>query len=132
ESSPAHAGSLLALAYPDRIAKLRPERGGVFVLANGRGAKLEQTSALSREEYLAVAEIAGAAQEGRILLAAKISEAEIVSRFADRIRQTEEAVFDPKSRAVRARMARKYQSLVLSERPLKVQASDETARALAA
>jgi ATP-dependent helicase HrpB len=131
ESSPTHAGSLLALAYPDRIAKLRTERGGAFLLANGRGAKLELTSALSREEYLAVAEIAGAAQEGRILLAAKISEAEIAARFSDKITQTEEAVFDPKARAVRGRAARKYMSLVLSERPLKVEANDETAKALA-
>jgi ATP-dependent helicase HrpB len=131
ETSPTRAGSLLALAYPDRIAKSRAERGGAFLLANGRGAKLELTSALSREEYLAVAEIAGAAQEGRILLAAKISEAEITARFPDKIRQTEEAVFDPKVRAVRGRAARKYMSLVLSERPLKVEASDGTAKALA-
>jgi ATP-dependent helicase HrpB len=132
ESSPASAGSLLALAYPDRIAKARGERGGAFLLANGRGAKLEQTSALSREEYLAVAEIAGAAQEGRILLAAKISEAELAARFADKMVQAEEAVFDLKARAVRGRAARKYQSLVLSERPLKVEAGDDTAKALAA
>ncbi len=132
ETSPAHAGSLLALAYPDRIAKARPERGGAFLLANGRGAKLDQASALAREDYLAVAEIAGAAQEGRILLAAKISEAEIAARFASAITQSEEAIFDPKARAVRARSARKYQALVLSERPLKVSAGDDAARALAA
>lgn len=132
EMPPLHAGSLLALAYPDRIAKARPERGGAFLLANGRGAKLEQTSALAREDYLAVAEISGAAQEGRILLAARISETDILARFADKIVQTEEAVFDPKARALRARAAHKYHSLVLSERPLKVEANDETARALAA
>ena len=132
EVPPVHAGSLLALAYPDRIAKVRAERGGAFLLANGRGAKLEQTSALAREEYLAIAEIAGAAQEGRILLAAKISEAEIVYRFPDKIVQREEAVFDSRARAIRGRAARKYQALVLSERPLKIEASDETARALAA
>jgi ATP-dependent helicase HrpB len=131
EASPVHAGSLLALAYPDRIAKVRAERGGAFLLANGRGAKVELTSSLSREEYLAVAEIAGAAQEGRVLLAAKIGEAEIAFRFANKIAQTEESVFDIKSRAVRCRAARKYMSLVLSERPLKVQANDETAKALA-
>jgi ATP-dependent helicase HrpB len=132
ETPPLHAGSLLALAYPDRIAKARPERGGAFLLANGRGAKLDQTSALAREDYLAVAEISGAAQEGRILLAARISETDILARFADKIEQTEEAVFDPKARALRARAARRYHSLVLSERPLKVEANDETARALAA
>lgn len=132
ESSPAQAGGLLALAYPDRIAKARTERGGAFLLASGRGAKLDAASALAREDYLAVAEIAGAAQESRILLAAKISEAEIAARFADRIVTREEAVFDPKARAVRGRAARKFQSLVLSERPLQVKAGDETANALAA
>ncbi len=132
ELAPAQAGALLAFAYPDRVAKARSERGGAFLLANGRGAKVEQTSALAREEYLAVAEIAGAAQEGRILLAARISEAEILAHFAARIEQTEEAVFDPKARAVRGRSAKKYLALVFSERPLKVEASDETARALAA
>ena len=131
ETPPAHAGALLALAYPDRIAKARAERGGAFLLANGRGAKLEQTSALSREAYLAVAELAGAAQEGRILLAARISEAEVAARFPDKITQTEEAVFDPQARAVRGRAARKYGALVLSERPLSVRADETSVAALA-
>ena len=39
--------SLLALAYPDRIAKNRGA-GGAFLLANGRGANVDPTSALSR------------------------------------------------------------------------------------
>jgi ATP-dependent helicase HrpB len=132
DGDPKQAGSLLALAYPERVAKARGEGSGAFLLANGRGAKVEQTSALSREDFLAVAEIAGAAQEGRIMLAARIGEAGIVSRFAKQIVQTNEAFFDPKPRAVRGRAARKYRSLVLSERPLKVDAGDETARALAA
>lgn len=131
ETSPARAGGLLALAYPDRLAKARPERGGAFVLANGRGAKLEASHALAREDYLAVAEVAGAAQAGRILLAAKIDESEILSRFADEIVQTEEVVFDERARAVRARAARKYEALVLSERPLKVTADEKTAAVLA-
>jgi ATP-dependent helicase HrpB len=131
DGDPKQAGSLLALAYPERVAKARGEGGGAFLLANGRGAKVEQASALSREEYLAVAEISGAAQEGRILLAARIAEAGIVSRFSKQIVQTNETFFDPKSRAVRGRAARQYMSLVLSERPLKVEAGDETARALA-
>jgi ATP-dependent helicase HrpB len=131
ETAPADAGRLLALAYPDRIAKARAERGGAFLLANGRGAKIDQVAALSREPYLAVAEIAGAAQEGRILLAARIREEEITRRFADKIVQIEESVFDEKVRAVRARAARKYEALVLSERPLKVEASEAAASALA-
>ena len=53
------AGVLLALAYPDRIAKSRDGRSGEFQLANGRGVALEPTDALAREPWLAVAELAG-------------------------------------------------------------------------
>src|SRR5262249_47254896 len=61
---------LPALAYPARIAKSRGA-GGAFLLANGRGANLDPASALPREPFLAVAEIAGTAAQGRILLAAR-------------------------------------------------------------
>ncbi len=60
-------GVLLALAYPDRIAKSRGA-GGSFLLANGRGANVDPASSLSREPFLAVGEIAGTAAQGRILL----------------------------------------------------------------
>ncbi|HRF08647.1 MAG TPA: ATP-dependent helicase HrpB [Xanthobacteraceae bacterium] len=132
EADPKRAGVLLALAYPDRIARARTERGGAFLLANGRGAKLEAANALAREDYLAVAEIAGAAQAGRILLAARISEAELAAKFSAQIVETEEAVFDAKARAIRGRAVRKYHALVLRERPLKVEANEASARVLAA
>ena len=37
---------MLALAFPDRVARNRGN--GSFVLANGRGAAVEQTSSLAR------------------------------------------------------------------------------------
>src|SRR5262249_18330884 len=51
------AGEILALAYPDRIAKNRGGNGA-FLLANGRGANVDLASALAREPFLAVAEMA--------------------------------------------------------------------------
>ena len=77
-------GAMLALAYPDRIAKNRGA-GGAFLLANGRGGNVDPASPLAREPFLAVAELAGSAAQGRILLAAPIALAEIEARFADRI-----------------------------------------------
>src|SRR5262249_48386937 len=53
-------GSLLALAYPDRIAKNRGGSSGAFLLANGRGGVVDAASALAREPFLAVAELTGA------------------------------------------------------------------------
>src|SRR5262249_34835304 len=65
-------GLLLALAYPDRVARSRGANG-TFLLANGRGANLDLASALAREPFLAVGEIAGTAAQGRILLAAALT-----------------------------------------------------------
>ena len=52
-------GVMLALAFPDRVARNRGN--GSFVLANGRGAAVDQTSALARAPYIAVAELTGTA-----------------------------------------------------------------------
>ena len=75
-------GSILALAYPDRIAKNRGGGGGAFLLASGRGGAVDKASALAREPFLAVAELTGAAAASRIVLAAPITLAEIEARFA--------------------------------------------------
>ena len=53
--------------FPDRVARNRGN--GSFVLANGRGAAVEQTSSLVRAPYIAVGELTGTAASGRILLA---------------------------------------------------------------
>ena len=66
------AGPILALAYPDRIAKSRGSGSGSFLLANGRGASLDLASSLAREPYLVAAELTGRAGDSRILLAAPI------------------------------------------------------------
>ena len=131
ESPPAHAGALLALAFPDRVAKARSGKSGEFLLANGRGARVEAAHAFAREKYLAVAELAGSAGEARILLAATISEAEIEERFAEHIVESNEFAFDDKSASVRGRAVRKLGALTLADRPLPVEASGDAALALA-
>ena len=132
ETAPAHAGSLLALAFPDRVAKARAGKPGEFLLENGRGARLDAAHSFAREKYLAVAELAGAATEARILLAAKISASEIERRFASHIIERDEAAFDEQSAALRGRAVRRLGALVLDERPLQLQADEQSAAALAA
>jgi ATP-dependent RNA helicase HrpB len=126
------AGAILALAYPDRIAKNRGGGSGAFLLANGRGAHVDPASALAREPYLAVAEIIGSAAQGRIVLAAPIALAEIEARFADRIEAKEEITFDPPSASLRGRRLRRLGALALAEQPVAVAADEPAARTLAA
>lgn len=130
ESSELSVGAILALAYPDRIAKSRGT-GGAFLLANGRGANVAPASALSREPYLVVAELAGTAAQGRVLLAAPISLAEIESRFAMQIESLEEITFDATSLSLRGRRSRRLGALALSDQPMKIAANEQTARIFA-
>jgi ATP-dependent helicase HrpB len=122
-------GVMLALAFPDRVARNRGQ--GSFVLVNGRGAVVDPTSALARAPYIAVAELAGTAAQGRILLAAPIALADIDTHFADRIETADEVSFDRGAMALRARRRRTLQAMTLSEAPLALTTSAETARVLA-
>jgi ATP-dependent RNA helicase HrpB len=125
-------GALLALAYPDRIARNRGSGTGAFLLANGRGANVDLASSLAREPFLAVAELAGTAAQGRIVLAAPITLAEIEAQFADRIESRDEVTFDPSSASLRGRRLRRLGAVVLAEQPVKVAPGPDSARALAA
>jgi ATP-dependent helicase HrpB len=126
---PPSTGVMLALAFPDRVARNRGN--GSFVLASGRGAALDQASALSRSPYIAVAELTGTAAQGRILLAAPIAQAEIEAHFADQIETTDEISFDRSAMALRARRKKTLHAIKLSEAPLALSPSAETARVLA-
>ena len=123
------SGVMLAIAFPDRVARNRGN--GSFVLANGRGAAVEQTSSLARAPYIAVAELTGTAAQGRILLAAPITQEEIELRFADQIENTEEISFDRGALALRARRKRTLHAITLSEAPMALSPSAETAKVFA-
>jgi ATP-dependent helicase HrpB len=123
-------GALLALAYPDRVARSRGA-GGAFLLANGRGANVDPASALSREPFLAVAEISGTAAQGRIVLAAALTLPEIEAQFSGRIESRDEIVFDEGSGSLRARRLRRFGAIALAEQAMKIVPDDATACMLA-
>jgi ATP-dependent helicase HrpB len=122
-------GVMLAFAFPDRVARNRGN--GSFVLANGRGAAVEQTSSLARAPYIAVGELTGTAASGRILLAAPIAQDEIEHYFADQIENAEEITFDRGAMALRARRKRTLHAVTLSEAPMSLSPSAETAKIFA-
>jgi ATP-dependent helicase HrpB len=125
------AGSLLALAYPDRIAKSRGGGSGAFLLANGRGGAVDPASSLAREPFLVVAELTGAAAASRIILAAPITLPEIEARFAGKIEDREAVTFDDASASLRARRSRRLGVVVLTEQIKQVTPDSDTAYILA-
>jgi ATP-dependent RNA helicase HrpB len=124
------AGALVALAYPDRIARNRGA-GGAFLLANGRGANLDVASGLSRARFLAVAEISGIAAQSRIMAAAPITLDEIEMLFADQIEIREEISFDQASAGLRAQRQRRLGAIILAEQSRKIAADADSAPFLA-
>jgi len=122
-------GAILALAFPDRVARNRGKAS--FTLANGRGANVDPASALAKAPYIAVAELTGTAASGRILLAAPITQDEIEVRFADHVTIEDETSFDKSAMALRARRRKRLHAITLSEQNLPVAASEQSARILA-
>jgi len=122
---------LLALAFPDRIAKARGAPGQ-FLLANGRGASLDATHPLARAPFLVVAELSGAAASTRILLGAAADEGDVIAAAGARIVERDEIDFDAGAGALRARRVRRLDAIVLASEPRAVVPGEEAARRLAA
>ena len=127
---PRSVAGLLALAYPDRIARARGS-AGQFLLANGRGANLDPIDALSRSAMLVVADMTGTAAATRILLAARLEAAEAEEIAADRIVVRDEITFDAAAAALRARRVRRLDAITLDARPMPVPGDLDAAMLLA-
>ena len=125
------AGRLLALAFPDRVAKARG-RPGEFLMANGRAAALETGGALAAAPYIAIADVAGRAGAARILLAAPLTDADIEAVAAAEIVEAESLRFDPGRATLHARRTRRLGAIILAEGNTAVPASAEAASIFAA
>ncbi|MDQ2891971.1 MAG: ATP-dependent helicase HrpB [Pseudomonadota bacterium] len=107
----------IALAFPDRIARRRDASGEAWGSVGGRGFRIDPTSSLARNDWLAVADTQGAASGARILSAAGIDLATIETLFADRIEIRRTANFDPATGGVTALRERRLGALRLSSGP---------------
>ncbi|MEA3003632.1 MAG: ATP-dependent helicase HrpB, partial [Sphingomonadales bacterium] len=123
-------GACIALAFPDRLSRRRSASGEEWISVGGRGFRLDPHSPLAREQWLAVAEVSGAAAGARILSAAAIGEAAVLDLFADRIEQGRQLAFDPASGIVHARRGRRLGAITLSEGRDEAAAPEEIEAAL--
>ena len=107
------AGSLLALAYPDRVAILRKGSTQRYLMSNGRGARFAAVEQLSGQKYLVAAHLDAGKTEGRIFLAASISQEELYRQFADIITSFKKVFWDEKLKRVSSLKEDRLFSLVL-------------------
>jgi ATP-dependent helicase HrpB len=109
------AGVLLALAYPDRIARRQPGVEGHYRLVNGQGARFTKPDPLATEPFLVIADLDGGTQWATINLAAPITRQDIESLYHDRLIDEEDVTWDDGSRAVRALRRQRLGAMILSE-----------------
>jgi ATP-dependent helicase HrpB len=107
-------GSLVALAYPDRVGKQREKEGLKYQLAGGSGAMLPKESMLSREEYLAIADVDGAGNEVKVFLAAPLTEQDIKEAFSGQLTITEEVGWNMRQEAISAKQVIRFGTIELS------------------
>ena len=107
----------LAIAFPDRLSRRRDASGETWQSVGGRGFRLDPTSSLARNEWLAVAEVAGHASGARILSAAAIDESDMLDLFSDRIETRHDASFDPSTGSVTPTRSRRLGAIRLSSGP---------------
>lgn len=116
--SATETGRLLALAYPDRIARRRAEHSARYQLSNGKGASLREDDSLIRYDWLVAADLDGKTREATIYLAAPVERADLERDLAHLISESEEAQWDDKRGTVVARRLRKLGELILEETEL--------------
>ncbi|MFA7306133.1 MAG: ATP-dependent helicase HrpB [Hyphomicrobium sp.] len=130
QDSTLSAAELLALAYPERIAKNRGKRGS-FLLANGRAGLIDTAHPLAAAPYLVVAELQGRAAATRIMLAAATDEAEVLALAGDRIESDDELTFDREQRSVKARSVRRLGAIEIRSKSRPVRPDEDASPILA-
>jgi len=124
------AGELVAHAYPDWVALLRPDSKERYLTRGGRGAQLNPSDPLSGCDVLAIARTDGAGRDCRIHLAMPLARASLEA-WAAQAGVIEELVrWDPQGQRVRAERQRRLGALVLQRLPWSDPPPDLVKRAL--
>ncbi len=111
----ADIGALLALAFPDRIGKLRAGGKGRYLLSGGKGAVVPEGDPLATQLIVA-AELDGDIREAKIRLAALLREADLRQWYGDQLVETPLCAWSKRERMVVARQQLKLGAIALEDR----------------
>ncbi len=121
-------GSLVAVAYPERIAQANG--GGGFRLRGGGGGQVANADPLAASAFLAVALVDHGPRGPRIALAADLPEAEVREAVGDDVEEVTVVGWDAGRNDLRARREAASGALVLSASEGPVPPGPETTAAL--
>ncbi len=123
-------GVLLALAYPDRIAKIRHRNSHNYLLSGGKGAQLSQDDTLFGEPYLVVADLDSAQSNAHIYKAVALDEATIYTHLSKQIIEEKVVSWNTALERVEARQIHRLGAIVLEEKSTKEISREDIAKAL--
>lgn len=111
-------GDVLALAYPDRIAKMDAANPRRYQMSNGRGALLLHESTLIGEPWLAIADIRFDERDSLVLRAAPLDPATLKQHCADHFVSERRLRFNSQTAAVETIDIECFGAIVLDERKI--------------
>lgn len=114
-ADPDALADVIAIGFPDRVAKRRDASGENWISAGGRGFRLDPAHPLAHKDWLAVADIQGVASGARILSAVEIDLATIERLFADRIATGANIRFDPATGGVKTESGRHLGAITIAK-----------------
>ena len=109
-------GDLLALAYPDRVAKIDAAQPRRYQLSNGRGARLHDNALLFGEPWLVVSELRFEDRDSLIQRAAPLDPSTLDRLYASHFHARRAIGFHRDRRAVEASEERCFAELVLERK----------------
>ncbi|MEY4269704.1 MAG: hypothetical protein RLZZ58_920 [Pseudomonadota bacterium] len=110
-------GELIAIAYPDRVAKRRRKGAGDYLSVGGRAYAIDPADPLAAHEWLAIADAQGGNAGTRILAAAPIREGDVMRLLSDQITSLRTCRYDAASDRVNRMQTRKLGAITLAAVP---------------
>ncbi len=126
------AGDVLMHAFPDRIAKQDANNPRRYTLANGRGARLLDESALYGEPWLVVIELRHEARDSLVFAAAPFDPDGLEREFPQRFARVRNVRWNRDTRSVEAFEERRFDAIVLERRAVPTTPEDAVPALLAA
>ena len=119
-----HAGAVLALAYPDRVAVARSQLGR-FQLRSGTAAWVDKQDTLAQAPALVVADLDGNRREARIRLAAPLDPGEVLELFGEALMERRSVEWDRARDELVEQVERRLGGMVLEATSRKPDAGPE-------
>lgn len=119
-------GSLIALAYPERIAYARPGNNAQFQLANGKIAMIGHKDDLANESWLAISHIDAREGMGKVFLASPLNPKDL----APFVKEKRKVLWDSKKGGLVASLDLSIGSIVLRSTPIRDLSENDLMEAL--